>query len=665
MNEKKGYKPPGLVTRSMNPDVVMMICTAGHVDHGKTQLVGLLTGCNTDRLKEEIERGMSIELGFAPCYLGNNLSVGIVDVPGHEKFVKNMVAGVSGIEMTILVIAADDGIMPQTIEHLHIMELLGVRKGIVALTKIDLATRERIEKLTREIRDFLKGTFLEGAPICPVSSVTLDGYDQFYNTLVETIKGITLRKRSGIFRMPVERVFSSRGFGVVATGIPVDGTIRLGQSVELVPGNQIGRVRGIQRFLRDTDQGGFGQCLALNIPDFNRKSPERGQTLCEPGYLKPARIFHLLIKSLPGLQKPPANAEEIKFHTGTIEQNGKLYILESHFEDRGGSAIASVVLDELAAAAVGDRIIIRRPSPAETIAGGEIIDITYTPARPRKTVILEKLKTMLSFYEGIDASSDQGQEKKIEYFLQAERKTGGTVQEISKTVLLPEGIVRERLSSLVERGRALSLAGDFFMDAASYESLLEQVKKQITGDQAALSLVLEDLRAGLRVPEPLWKSLEKDLMKQDLAIRRGHKLILRGASEKFEQAEQALMNQVLDIFQKTGFQSPRPDELASQLMIPTGKIDRILEHLCNTRKLIQLDKKVFLSADYFLKAQEMAVKEISEKGILNSADFKYFIGSSRKYALAILDYLDAIGVTMRIGNDRKLAPNFKEKLFRV
>jgi len=665
MNVKKGYKPPGLVTKSMNPDVVMMICTAGHVDHGKTQLVGLLTGCNTDRLKEEIERGMSIELGFAPCYLGNNLSVGIVDVPGHEKFIKNMVAGVSGIEMTILVIAADDGIMPQTIEHLHIMELLGVRKGIVALTKIDLASRERVKELTNEIQEFLKGTFLEGAPICPVSSVTLDGYDQFYNTLVEAIKGITLRRRSGIFRMPVERVFSSKGFGVVATGIPVDGTIRLGQSVELVPGNQIGRVRGIQRFLRDTDQGGFGQCLALNIPDFNRKAPERGKALCEPGYLQPARIFHLLIKSLPGLQKPPANAEEIKFHTGTIEQNGKLYILESRFTDRGGSAIASVVLDEPIAAANGDRIIIRRPSPAGTIAGGEIIDITYTPTRPRKTVILEKLKTMLRFYEGIDASSEQGQEKKIEYFLQLERKTGGTVQEISKAALLPEGIVRELLSSLAERGRALSLTGDFFIDAISYDSLLAQVKNRIARDQAALSLALEDLRSALRIPEPLWKSLEKDLMKQDLAIRRGHKLILRGASEKFEQAEQELMNQVLDIFQKTGFQSPRPDELTSQLKIPTGKIDRILEHLCNTKKLIQLDKKVFLSAEYFIKAQDMVVKEISEKGILNSADFKHFIGSSRKYALAILDYLDAIGVTMRIGNDRKLAPNFKEKLFRV
>jgi len=665
MNEKKGYKPPGLVTRSMNPDVVMMICTAGHVDHGKTRLVNLLTGCNTDRLKEEIERGMSIELGFAPCYLGNNLSVGIVDVPGHEKFIKNMVAGVSGIEMTILVIAADDGIMPQTSEHLHIMELLGVRKGMVALTKIDLASRERIKKLTEEIQDFLKGTFLEGAPICPVSSVTLEGYDQFYNTLVETIKGITLRKRSGIFRMPVERVFSSKGFGVVVTGIPVDGTISLGQSVELVPGNQIGRVRGIQRFLRDTEEGGYGQCLALNIPDFNRKSPERGQALCVPGYLKPAKIFHAMIRVIPGLKRQPANAEEIKFHTGTIEQNGKLYILESHFTDRGGSALASVVLDEPVAAATGDRIILRRPSPAQTIAGGEIIDISHTPTRPRKTVILDKMKTMLGFFEGIDPASDAGREKKIEYFLKKERKTGGTAQEISKAALLPEEVVRERLAGLAAQGKICRLSGDHYIDSQSYQSYLEQAKAQITGVEDMLSLSLESLRGSLKLPEPLWDHLEKDLLEQDLAVRRGHKLILRAASEKFEHGEQQLMNQALDVFRKTGFQSPRPDELETQLKISREKIDRILEHLCNTKKLIQLDKKVFLSAEYFLKAQEMVIKEISEKGILNSADFKYLIGSSRKYALAILDYLDTSGVTMRIGNDRKLAPNFKEKLFRV
>ncbi|HPS00559.1 MAG TPA: GTP-binding protein, partial [Candidatus Sumerlaeota bacterium] len=214
-------KPLGrLSPRIENPEVLMMLCTAGHVDHGKTSLVTLLTGCQTDRLKEEQERGLTIELGFAPCFLGGNHCVGIVDVPGHEKFVKNMVAGVSGIAMTLLVIAADDGIMPQTIEHFQIMDLLGVRHGMIALTKTDLVEPDVVEQRIQEIRGFFAGTFLDGVPICPVSSHTFEGYPEFYQTLLDEIGRAAHRPRPGVFRMPVEKVFTQEGFGSVVTGIP-------------------------------------------------------------------------------------------------------------------------------------------------------------------------------------------------------------------------------------------------------------------------------------------------------------------------------------------------------------------------------------------------------------------------------------------------------------
>jgi selenocysteine-specific elongation factor len=209
----QSFAPPGLLRPEAHPDVVMMICTAGHVDHGKTKLVRLLTGCETDRLKEEQERGMTIELGFAPCFLGGNICIGIVDVPGHERFIKTMVAGVSGIDMTILVIAADDGIMPQTVEHLQIMELLGVRGGIVALTKIDMVPHEMAQQRIGEIEEFLKGSFLEGARICPVSSETFEGYGEFYDALVSYAGQIKREHRGGVFRMPVERAFSRQGRG--------------------------------------------------------------------------------------------------------------------------------------------------------------------------------------------------------------------------------------------------------------------------------------------------------------------------------------------------------------------------------------------------------------------------------------------------------------------
>lgn len=665
MKDKNTYKPPGLVTRSMSPEVLMMICTAGHVDHGKTALVKLLTGCNTDRLKEEQERGLTIELGFAPCFLGGNLSVGIVDVPGHEKFIRNMVSGVSGIEMTVLVIAADDGIMPQTIEHLRIMQLLGVRKGIIALTKIDLVTQTRISEITKQIQEFLEGTFLRDAPICPVSSVTFEGYDQFYNTLVQTIKGIVTQGRSGIFRMPVERIFSRAGFGVVVTGIPVDGAIHTGDEVEIVPGNIKGRIRGIQRFLRDANEGGYGQCLALNIPDFNRKPPVRGQVLSLPGYLHPTHILFIHLQTIPNLTKPLRNAREIKFHTGTVEVAGKIYLLENREIGGGETAPAIIVLDEEIAAAAGDNFILRRPSPAETVAGGRIAEISHSRHRPHRQAALEKINAFLAFFRDVDPLSEEAWEKKVEYHLTKENPEGGGLKEISIATLLPRESVEKALKKLQETRKILVIAGNYFMDAQAYQAFLDSAVNKINEvftREKALSLKIEDLKTHLNCPEPVWNQLEIDLEQHGLVKRSGNRFILKASSERMEKTENRDIYRICEIYEKSGFESPRPDELPGLLKLPQEKIDRLLEHICNEGKLIRLDKKVVLNRRHFIKAQDIAVKVISEKGVLNSADFKNLIQSTRKYALAILDYLDKIGVTIRIENNRKLSPDYIKRL---
>jgi len=370
------HKPPGLLRARMDADLQMMICTAGHVDHGKTRLVKLLTGCSTDRLKEEQERGLTIELGFAPCVLAGEVCVGIVDVPGHEKFVRNMVAGVSGIDMAVLVVAADDGVMPQTVEHLQIMELVGVRHGMVALTKTDLVAAERVEDVARQVRELLAGTFMAGARVCPVSSETLDGFLELYDGLVEEVRGLSRRRSAHVFRMPILNTFSSEGFGSVVTGIPVDGTIANGQRVELVPGGEVGSVRGIQRFLRDASAGGFGQCLAVNVPDFGKIRPRRGQVLCLPGHLRAAQVFELRVKVVAGIERPLRNAEEVVFHTGTSEERGKLYLLEEKTLGPGAIGLASIVLSKPVPAVAHDRYIVRRSSPARTIARGSLTWVT-------------------------------------------------------------------------------------------------------------------------------------------------------------------------------------------------------------------------------------------------------------------------------------------------
>ena len=659
------HRPPGLLRVGENPDVVMMICTAGHVDHGKTRLVRLLTGCNTDRLKEEQERGMTIELGFAPCVLGGNLCVGIVDVPGHERFVRNMVAGVSGIDMAVLVVAADDGVMPQTIEHMQIMELLGVRRGIVALTKIDLVAGDLVLQRVEEVRGFLEGTFMSSAPICPVSSETGDGIFEFYDVLVNKIEHLAKAQRPGVFRMPVERSFAQKGFGVVVTGVPVSGAVHVGDLVELVPGHVPGRVRGIQRFLRDAAEGGYGQCLALNVPDFGKRVPDRGQVLCRPGYLQSGRCFHVLVKTVSDLNPPLRNAEQIKFHTGTAEQLGTVYLLKDKTLGKSQAAPATIIVSSPIPAAAHDRFIVRRPSPAATVCGGEILFVTQEAQRPRKKDILGRINEYAALLENVDRSGPEFLEKRLRYYLGVE-KVYATTDAMSKATLHATEDVQKCLDGLAVCGVVLALDGGYYILNERYAGLLAQVKGHIqqARDNSVLSLTVTDLQRAYDLPAALWRRIRTDLETEGLASVQGDRLLLQGAVESLPETDRRLMEQILDLYQKTGFQSPRPDEVAGLLQSSADRTGRLFEFLCQNGRLVRVNRNVVLAADCLKQAQSLVVQTILGKGLLDSADFKYHIGSTRKYALAILDYLDARKVTVRIGNDRKLAANYEKNLLK-
>ncbi|MHC4942252.1 MAG: selenocysteine-specific translation elongation factor [Planctomycetota bacterium] len=673
-------QPPGKFEASGDSDLIMMVCTAGHVDHGKTSLVKQLTGCNTDRLKVERERGLTIELGFAPCMLRGNLSVGIVDVPGHEKFVKNMVSGVPGIDLSILVIAADDGVMPQTVEHLQIMELLGVRSGIVALTKIDLVSEDRMKQRISEIEAFLHGTFLEGAPICPVSSETFDGFFDFYDLLVERVKEAKKARANGIFRMPIERTFSQQGFGVILSGIPLDGQIQVGQQIEVIPGGHKGKIRGIQCFGRNADRGGYGQCLALNIPDLGKINPQRGQVACIPGYLKESKFFHVRLKTIPNMDAPLKNNQEIKFHTGTSEELGKLFLLEDQILGAGKTGIATIAVQNPVAAAVLDKFILRRHSPATTVAGGEILAVSYTTRRPRKKRMAARLRAYQIYFEGVDPASQEGAERRIEYHLFSERKTGAPSREIGTGTLLPHELVLKSLRNLVEQERLMILGaaggvnagsggaaqGDYFIHQESYRICLHDVEewiKFVFHEEDALSLTMSDLRKRFDYPSVLWQKITADLEAGDLVAIQGNKIVLKGAESKFDEEERRVIDGVLKIYQDTTFKSPRPDEIPPMVKASQDKVDRAIEYLCNEARLVQLNKNVILDYDSYKKAQDTVVNVIKEKGSLNSADFKYHIESTRKYALAILDYLDGRRITICLQNhDRRLTQDYERNL---
>ena len=658
-------RPPGFVRANQDPDVIMMVCTAGHVDHGKTRLVKLLTGCNTDRLKEEQERGLTIELGFAPCLLKGEVAVGIVDVPGHEKFVRNMVAGVSGIDMTVLVIAADDGIMPQTIEHFQIMELCGVRRGMVALTKTDLVDQERVATVTAEITEFLEGTFMDGARICPVSSETFEGFFEFYDVLVDEVQQLTKKISSGVFRMPILNAFSSTGFGSVVTGIPVDGTVEIGDTVELVPGHQRGKVRGLQRFLRDAAEGGFGQCLAVNVPEFGKLHPTRGQVLCKPGHVRAWPSFHLQVRIVPGVDAPVRNAERVTFHTGTSERRGKLYLLEDKTLAAGEQGLATIVLSEPIAAAVHDKFIVRRASPATTIAGGEIIGLSDSSSHRRKKELLDELHAFVRTFQGAEATGPERHAREIAHFLRTRQAAGASAEEIAHGTMRSAAAVEEGLARLLEQQGIVPVARDFFLHAEVYAACRAQAVARVekaAAEAKTLSLNLSDLRQGLDWPAPLWNKIQEDLEADKLITRRGNQLVLETAVEGLGEREQALVAKILGVYDTAGLNAPRPEEVPDQIRVPPAEFERLLELLCAQGKMFRLSKNVALSRRWLKDAQDKALGVIRDKGSLDSGDFKNVIGSTRKYALAILDYLDAKQVTVRRGNIRTLSANHQRNL---
>lgn len=658
-------KPPGVLRKGDDPEVLMMLCTAGHVDHGKTRLVGLLTGCATDRLKAEQERGLTIELGFAPCTLGDGLCVGIVDVPGHEKFVRTMVAGVSGIDMAILVIAADDGIMPQTVEHLQIMELLGVKRGIVALTKIDLVQTCRTQEVKESVVRFLRGTFLEGSPVCPLSSETGEGIFDFYDNLKKQILGLTREKREGVFRMPVERTFVQKGFGKVITGIPVSGSIRVGQQVELAPDGILGRIRTIQRFLRNTDEGHDGQCLALNVPEFGKLAVQRGQVIVEPGYLKGASMLHICVRALNTLDAPLKNAQPVKMHTGTSEANGALYLLTEKTLRPGETGFATLVLDRPIVAVPHDRLILRSPSPALTVAGGEVLETQSGGVRPRRKVLAKRLADYCAWVDTVPRNSDAFDCRRVHHWLRSTRWLGGRIEDLEHNLLISPEAIRQHVRHLVEQGHVLELDSKFLIEKTCLQRCRDAAADALShleASNAQLAATLTELQQGRDWPPPVWREILAGLEAEGRLKVRGNKLLLAKAVQNLSLAEQGLMEAIVEAYETTGFQSPRPEDIPDLVHAAPATVAKMLDALYHSGALVRLSESVVLSGRHYKEAQAIVLRLIREHGELDSADFKHHIASSRKYALAILDQLDRQKVTVRVGNMRKLAPNYEAHL---
>ncbi|MHC4329514.1 MAG: selenocysteine-specific translation elongation factor [Planctomycetota bacterium] len=625
--------------------------TAGHIDHGKTALIKCLTGCDTDLLKAEKERGMSIDLGFAPCTV-SDLEVGIVDVPGHENFIKTMVAGATGIDGVIFVIAADDGVMPQTREHLDILTLLGVRHGIVALTKVDCVEAVRAEKVTAEVRNFLVGTFLESAAILPVSSMTGQGFDVFYEALKKLVDAIEPKKTDGVFRLPVERTFSVKGYGTVVTGIPVAGTIKVGDEVILFPHGAKGRVKAVQVYKRNSDTAVVGQCAALNVPQWDYKSIERGNTVTLTKYFSPQQWYLCKLRVLASAKSPLKTGANIKFHTGTSEVLATVYSLESNRIDAGQECLIQVRLDrpQRIVAAPGDRFILRNLSPVQTIGGGTIVEAIPARLRRNQPEVLRDAKDR--------ATAVLVERDFVQYCVKTAEAFAVNEGELSVRAKMLSGPLKDILAELAGEGRVISLDSKLFIhcDTAQdvQQNLIDIVHDFHSSKPESPGLGVEQLYDTSRLRKDVFDGIVRLLTSQGKLVERKHRLALPEHREMFSDDEQELLRSVESLFKIRPFNPPKIEEVAESTKTGAEEIQKTLRILIEQELLVQVEIDLLFHNEAVERAHEILTSYIKKEGGLESVKFKYLLNTTRKFAIPLLDYFDRIGVTRRAGYTRHL-----------
>ena len=623
--------------------------TAGHIDHGKTALIKCLTGCDTDHLKAEKERGMSIELGFAPCTI-SDLEVGIVDVPGHENFIKTMVAGASGIDGAIFVIAADDGVMPQTREHLDILTLLGVKDGIVALTKVDCVDCRRIQNVTAEIKDFLIGTFLEDAPILPVSGITGQGFDVFYEALKELVAKIEPKRTDGVFRLPVERTFSVKGYGTVVTGIPVAGSATIGDQVTLFPEGVKGRIKAIQVYKQNSEIALVGQCAAINVPRWEYNSIERGNVVTVGEYFQPRQWYLCKLEILAHIKTPLKNGTKIKFHTGTSEIVATVYLLKDKSVSAGDACLIQVRLNEPLVAAPRDRFILRTLSPVKTIGGGMIVEALADKVKrnnPRAVQDAEERARAVPIEKDF-----------VEYCIKTAEGFAATETELSiRTKMRPEPL-KKILTELVRQEKIFNLSPKLYIHSDTSDAVQQQLLK-IAGDfhsekPESPGLSFEQFYESSELRKDVFDSLLKLLLSEGKLVERKHRLALPEHKETFSEDEQNLLQSVESLYRNRPFNPPKFEEVTEQIKAASEKVQKILQILIEQERLVRVENDLLFHSEAVEKARGLLISFIKKEGKLESVKFKYLIDTTRKFAIPLLDYFDRIGLTRRAGYTRYL-----------
>lgn len=630
--------------------------TAGHIDHGKSSIVQRLTGIDPDRLPEEKQRGLTIDLGFAPWRLEDGRTVGIIDVPGHERFIKNMVAGSTGIDVVLLVVAADDGIMPQTREHLEILRLLGIEKGIVAVTKIDLVDSDFVEVVSLELEEFLAGTFLENAPVIPVSSVTGEGFDTLYQAILKAFGEIRGRDEEGAFRMPVQRVFSAKGFGTILTGVPISGTIKVGDVLEILPHGTTGKVRGIQAYKKKVDEARAGHSTALNIPDIDWRKVERGAVLATPKIFSASKLLEIRFRYSERMSKPLKSRSRIRFHAGTSEILGEIIILDQHSLEPGGAALCQVRLDEPIVVIPGDPFVLRLHSPLQLLGGGQIVGVSEYRLKAGKEFVIERLKKKEEAVGSLD--------EQLVLALQENRFQSKNLKELAAKVNRRADEIEEIVQSLLNAGELVEIKGKSvsrYLDNRSFLELRTKILEVLGNFHKNFHLRVALLKNKLAQQLKIDVTLLNLACSQENEIEEYNEksLKLKSHTVALDQKEEKLAQNLIDVFEKNPYETPRRHELIADLLKNVGstsqqKLEDLFDWLVESKQILELSDKILILKKHHDAAQLIAVEMIKESGDLSTADFRGRLGTSRKYAIPILESFDKLGLTKREGDKRVL-----------
>jgi selenocysteine-specific elongation factor len=628
-----------------------VIGTAGHIDHGKTSLVKALTGQDTDRLKEEKERGISIDLGFAHLDLPDGTQAGVVDVPGHERFIKNMLAGAHGMDLVLFTVAADDGVMPQTEEHLDIVHLLGVQRAIFVITKVDVASPARIREVDEEIRLLTSDTSLENSPVIPVSVVTGQGLDELCTGIARVLQSWSKPRPHGYFRLPVDRTFVLQGHGVVVTGTASSGRIGVGERVRCLPGGQLFRVRSLQVHGHARDTATWGQRVALNLSGEERASIERGQVLCHESLTLVSNRFDARLEVRPTAVKGISSHQRVRVHIGTAERLGTVTILgpDAKLGPRQ-SAYCQIVLTEPVLALRGDRFIVRDETARRTLGGGIVLHPWPGPHK-KKDPNLQRVLAALHTGTANEAART---------FLETTPVFAASISSVQQFLNLEDDEARQCVEQL-DGIRILRIEGErLYTTSAKWQRLQQALVDAIRAFHAAHPLTpgmeMEALRSSLagELEPKVFRAFVEQLESEKAVAREQSLLRLPTHTVRLQAEEEGVVQRIRELLAREPLAPPVTKHIEEELRIPRGKLADVIRVMERERSIVRIAPDLYFLAEPIEKVRAGLRQHLIERGTISAATFRDLFGTSRKYAIPLLEYFDREGLTVRVGDARRL-----------